>query len=235
MMVTDKYPIGLIVLMVLITNYRFNFKVMKKILFCALAAMVVGCVNVDKTTNVTVEKDKTVIENIMTRRSIRDYKPEAVDREQMAKVVECGIYAPNAMNKQTWAVRVVDAPDFINGVTEIAVKQNPKLKEQPNFKNFFRNAPTVAFIACPKESYSGEFDCGLLSENMMLSAWSMGIGSCCLGSVIPVMMSDEAKPYLERLQLPEDYKLLMAIAFGYPEGDIPTPPAREAAKAYYVE
>ncbi len=210
---------------------------MKRVLFCTLAALVVGCVNIDETTNVTVDKakDKVVVENIMTRRSIRDYKPEAVSREQMARVIECGIYAPNAMNKQTWAVRVVDAEDFINGVTEIAVTKNPKLKEQPNFKNFFRNAPTVAFIACPKESYSGEFDCGLLSENMMLSAWSMGIGSCCLGSVIPVMMSQEAKPYYERLQLPEDYKLLMAIAFGYPEGDIPAAPKRDAAKAYYVE
>ena len=210
---------------------------MKKLLFCALAAMVVGCVNIDETTNVTVEKakDKMVMENIMTRRSIRNYKPEVVDREQMAKVVECGIYAPNAMNKQTWAVRVVDAPDFINGVTEIALKQMPKIGEQPNFKNFFRNAPTVAFIACPKESYSGEFDCGLLSENMMLSAWSMGIGSCCLGSVIPVMNSDAAKPYLERLNLPEGYHLQVAIAFGYPEGEIPEAPQRDASKAYYVE
>lgn len=211
--------------------------VITKGLALCVAAMTVGCVNVNESTNVNIEqaKDKVVVENIMTRRSIRDYKPEAVSREQMAKVIECGIYAPNAMNKQTWAVRVVDAPDFINGVTEIAVKQNPKLKEQPNFKNFFRNAPTVAFIACPEESYSGEFDCGLLSENMMLSAWSMGIGSCCLGSVVPVMNSDEAKPYLEQLSLPEGYKLLMAIAFGYPEGDIPTAPERDAAKAYYVE
>jgi nitroreductase len=48
-------------------------------------------------------------------------------------------------------------------------------------------------------------------------------------------MSQEAKPYYERLQLPEDYKLLMAIAFGYPEGDIPAAPERDAAKAYYVE
>lgn len=211
--------------------------VITKGLALCVAAMTVGCVNVNESTNVNIEqtKDKVVVENIMTRRSIRDYKPEAVSREQMAKVIECGIYAPNAMNKQTWAVRVVDAPDFINGVTEIAVKQNPKLKEQPNFKNFFRNAPTVAFIACPEESYSGEFDCGLLSENMMLSAWSMGIGSCCLGSVVPVMNSEEAKPYMERLSLPEGYKLLMAIAFGYPEGDIPTAPERDAAKAYYVE
>lgn len=197
----------------------------------------VGCANINESTTVNVEKsnEKAVVETIMTRRSVRDYKDEAVDREQMAKVIECGIYAPSAMNKQTWAVRVVDDKAFLDGVTEIAVKQNPKLKEQANFRNFFRNAPTVAFIACPEESYSGEYDCGLLSENMMLSAWSMGIGSCCLGSVVPVMNSEEAKPYMERLNLPEGYKLLVAIAFGYPAGEAPVAPERDASKAYYVE
>lgn len=195
----------------------------------------VGCGNVKEGDNEAQSKEQAVIETIMTRRSVRDYKDEAVDREQMAKVIECGIYAPSAMNQQPWAVRVVDDKAFLDGVTEIAVKQNPKLKEQANFCNFFRNAPTVAFIACPKESYSGEYDCGLLSENMMLSAWSMGIGSCCLGSVVPVMNSEEAKPYLERLNLPEEYKLLVAIAFGYPAGDTPVAPERDATKAYYVE
>lgn len=195
----------------------------------------VGCGNVKEGDNEAQSKEQTVIETIMTRRSVRDYKEEAVDREQMAKVIECGIYAPSAMNQQPWAVRVVDDKAFLDGVTQIAVKQNPKLKEQANFRNFFRNAPTVAFIACPKESYSGEYDCGLLSENMMLSAWSMGIGSCCLGSVVPVMNSEEAKPYLERLNLPEEYKLLVAIAFGYPAGDTPVAPERDATKAYYVE
>lgn len=203
----------------------------------AVAMTMVGCVNVNDSTNVNIEKsnERAVVETIMTRRSVRDYKEEAVDREQMAKVIGCGIYAPSAMNLQPWAVRVVDDKAFLDGVTEIAVKQNPKLKEQAGFRNFFRNAPTVAFIACPEESYSGEYDCGLLSENMMLSAWSMGIGSCCLGSVVPVMNSEEAKPYMERLQLPEGYKLLVAIAFGYPAGEAPVAPERDASKAYYVE
>ena len=180
-------------------------------------------------------KEQAVVETIMTRRSVRDYKAEPVDREQMAKIIECGIYAPSAMNMQPWAVRVVDAPDFLEGVTAIAVEQMPQLKEQAGFRNFFRNAPTVAFVACPEESYSGEYDCGLLSENMMLAAWSMGIGSCCLGSVVPVMTSEAAKPYLERLNLPEGYKLMVGIAFGYPAGDAPEAPARDASKAYYVE
>ena len=56
-----------------------------------------------------------------------------------------------------------------------------------------------------------------------------------MGSVIPVMNSEAAKPYLERLNLPEGYHLQVAIAFGYPEGEIPEAPQRDASKAFYVE
>ena len=200
----------------------------------AVALASAGCCCSQSCDTKGVDATDAILENIMTRRSVRDYKAEPVCREQMTKVIECGIYAPSAMNMQPWAVRVVDDKEFIDGVTAIAVEQNPNLKEQPGFRNFFRNAPTVAFIACPEESYSGEYDCGLLSENMMLAAWSMGIGSCCLGSVVPVMNSEAAKPYMERLALPEGYKILVAIAFGYPAGDAPEAPARDASKAYYL-
>ena len=209
---------------------------MKKILKYAVAVVaavaMVGCCSNES----NCSTDSAVMETIMTRRSVRDYKEEPVCREAMAEILKCGIYAPSAMNMQPWAVRVVDSKEFLDGVTAIAVAQNPKLAEQPNFRNFFRNAPTVAFIACPIESYSGEFDSGLLAENMMISAWSKGIGSCCLGSVVPVMSSPEAQPYLERLQLPADYKLLVAIAFGYPADTfVPAVPERDETKAFYIE
>lgn len=45
----------------------------------------------------------------------------------------------------------------------------------------FNNAPTVVFIANDPAYDMSQMDCGLLGENMILSAWSMGIGSCCLG------------------------------------------------------
>lgn len=209
-------------------------KFVKSLAVVLVAISTVGCCS-EKQCGEVCSKEEAVYEVIMTRRSIRDYKEEPVCREQMAKILEAGIYAPSAMNMQPWAVRVVDNKEFIDGVTAIAVASNPKIAEQPGFRNLFRNAPTVAFIACPEESYSGEYDCGLLSQNMMLSAWSMGIGSCCLGSVIPVMNMEEAKPYMERLQLPEGYKLLVGIAFGYPAQDAPAAPERDASKAFYVE
>lgn len=206
----------------------------KSLAVVLVAISTVGCCS-EKQCGEVCSKEEAVYEVIMTRRSIRDYKEEPVCREQMAKILEAGIYAPSAINMQPWAVRVVDNKEFIDGVTAIAVASNPQIAEQPGFRNLFRNAPTVAFIACPEESYSGEYDCGLLSQNMMLSAWSMGIGSCCLGSVIPVMNMEEAKPYMERLQLPEGYKLLVGIAFGYPAQDAPAAPERDASKAFYVE
>ena len=175
-----------------------------------------------------------VVETIMTRRSVRQYKPQAVEREKMQTIVECGINAPNAMNKQPWEVRVVDNADYINGVTELYKKANPKAAEDPAFKNMFRNAPTVVFIGHDTKSESSPFDCGLLAENMMISAWSMGIGSCWLGSPARFMKTPEAAEYLQKLGFSEGYELLYCIGFGYPD-EAPAAKPREAAKVKFVE
>lgn len=175
-----------------------------------------------------------VVETIMTRRSIRQYKPQAVEREKMQTIVECGINAPNAMNRQAWEVRVVDNADYINGVTELYKKANPKAAEDSTFKNMFRNAPTVVFIGRDTQSESSPFDCGLLAENMMISAWSMGIGSCCLGTPAHFMRSPEAAEYLQKLGFSEGYELLYCIGFGYPD-ETPAAKPRDAAKVKFVE
>ena len=181
-----------------------------------------------------INPSDVVIENIMTRRSIRKYKPQPVNRDTMQIILNCGINAPNGMNKQSWEVRVVDNPEFINGVTELFKKANPKAAEDPSFKNMFRNAPTVAFIANDPSYNCSQIDCGLLGGNMMLSAWSMGIGSCCLGGPAAFMRSAEAAEYLKRLGFSEGYELLYCIAFGYPD-ETPAAKPRDAGKVKFVD
>lgn len=181
-----------------------------------------------------LSQSEAVVKTIMERRSIRKYKPQPVEREKMQTIVECGVNAPNAMNRQPWEVRVVDNPDFINGVTELYKKEQPKVAEDPNFKNMFRNAPTVVFIGRDVQSGSAEFDCGLLSENMMLAAQSMGIGSCCLGSPAAFMRSPAAAEYLKQLGFSEGYELLYCIAFGYPD-EAPAAKPRDLTKIKFVE
>ena len=177
-------------------------------------------------------KENAVIENMMSRRSIRKYKPQAVNRDTMIKF---GINAPNGQNKQSWEIRVVDNPEFINGITEVYKKQNPKAAEDPNFKNMFRNASTVVFIANDQSYDLSQIDCGLLGENMILSAWSMGIGSCCLGGPTRFMTSTpEAAEYLKKLDIPEGYQLLYCIAFGYPD-ETPAAKPRNAEKIKFID
>lgn len=181
-----------------------------------------------------MSQSEAVVKTIMERRSIRKYKPQPVEREKMQTIVECGVNAPNAMNRQPWEIRVVDNPDFINGVTELYKKEQPKAAEDPNFKNMFRNAPTVVFVGRDVQSGSAEFDCGLLSENMMLAAQSMGIGSCCLGSPAAFMRSPAAAEYLKKLGFSEGYELLYCIAFGYPD-EAPAAKPRDLTKIKFVE
>ena len=180
-------------------------------------------------------QSEVVMENILTRRSIRQYKPQAVNQDTMQIILNCGINAPNGQNKQSWEIRVVDNPEFINGLTEIYKKENPKVAEDPSFKNMFRNAPTVVFIAHDTGYDFSQVDCGLLGENMVLSAWSMGIGSCCLGSPTRFMTTcKEAAPYVEKLNLSEGYELLYCIAFGYPD-ETPEAKPRNEAKIQFID
>ena len=205
-------------------------------LMCAVAGCSAPAAK-DATTSETNTKDGTnaVIENILTRRSIRKYLPQAVNRDTMQIILNCGINAPNGQNKQSWEVRVVDNPDFINGLTEVYKKENPQAANEPGFKNMFRNAPTVVFVANDGAYDFSQVDCGLLGGNMMLSAWSMGIGSCCLGGPARFMTdSPAAAEYLKKLDFPEGYKLLFCIAFGYPD-ETPAAKPRNAAKVRFID
>lgn len=215
---------------------------MKNLKFMLLGASLLLCFGCStqvqkksESTSMEVNKENTVIETIMSRRSVRKYKPQAVNRNTMQIILDCGINAPNGQNKQSWEVRVVDNPDFINGITEIYKKENPAVTGDPNFKNMFRNASTVVFIANDPSYDLSQIDCGLLGENMILSAWSMGIGSCCLGGPTRFMTSTPAAAeYLKRLALPEGYQLLYCIAFGYPD-ETPVAKPRIKEKVRFIE
>lgn len=199
-------------------------------------ALLAGCCSRQGTATESNNDEKNqVVETIMTRRSIRRYKEQAVNRDTMQIILECGINAPNGQNKQSWEVRVVDSPEFINGITEEFKKENPQMAADLNFKNMFRNAPTVVFIANDPNYDLSKIDCGLLGENMILSAWSMGIGSCCLGGPVRFLnTSAAAAPYLQRLGFSEGYQLLYCIAFGYPD-ESPEAKPRNRDKVKFVD
>ncbi len=210
-------------------------KLFKTLLGILGVASLVSCTTPSQQEIKTDVRNNAVIETIMTRRSVRKYQPQAVNRDTMQIIVECGINAPNAINRQAWEIRVVDNPKVIKKLTDLYVKDNPKEAENPSFINMFRNAPTVAFIANDTTFAYSPVDCGLMAENMILSAWSMGIGSCCLGGPARFMKSNpEANKYLQEMGFSENYDLLLCIGFGYP-AETPKAKLRDAAKVKFMD
>lgn len=180
------------------------------------------------------EMNNKVIETIMTRRSVRKYLDKPVEHEKLALIAKCGINAPNALNQQPWAVRVVESKDFINGTTEVFKKEKPEqVKRDANFKNMYRNAPNIIVVATPKGR--GQVDAGLLGENMMLAAKSLGLGTCCLGSPAAFLQSSEAcKPYIAKLNLPDGYEICYVLAVGYPD-ETPQAKPRDESKIEFIK
>ena len=157
---------------------------MKKIFFGLAAALMLTACNESRLPEATANVDSAsvVTDLMMSRRSIRAYKDSAISRDTLNEILKCGIHAPNGQNLQSYEIRVIDSPALIDSITQAVVKDNPKIAERKGFKNIFVNAPCVVCIAYDTTYDLAQIDCGLLGENIILAAWSKGIGSCCLGS-----------------------------------------------------
>lgn len=175
-----------------------------------------------------------VIENIMARRSIRKYKATPVGRDTMNVILECGINAPNGQNRQSWEVRVVDSPALMDEIKEAMAQGHPDM-EPKAVKGCFRDAPVMVFIARDPSYDFSAYDCGLLAENMMLSAWSLGVGSICLGSPVRFLTDNDAcRPVLEKLGFSAGYELCLCVGFGYAD-EAPAAKPRNPEKVKFVE
>ena len=192
----------------------------------------------DKMTDVDIDIQLEVnpaISNIMARRSVRKYLDKPVEHEKLEVIVRAGINAPSGMNRQPWIIRVVEDQQLIADVNEVFKKENPdQVARDPNFKNMFRNAPNLICVCTPDDG-RGELDAGLLGENMMLAAQAMGLGTCCLGGPVRFLNTNQkCKFFLDRLDIPEGYKLNYILAIGYPD-EQPDAKPRDASKVKYIQ
>ena len=208
---------------------------MKTLLTFALATLMFASCNQPKEQNAETESSNdAVTELMMSSRSIRNYKDSLINKETPDEILKCGVNAPNDKNLQAYEIRVL-SPALIDSIKSAVVKDNPQIGEREGFKNIFVDAPCVLCIAYDTTYDMSQVDCGLLGENIILSAWSKGIGSCCLGSSARwIKDSPSAKPYLDKIGFSEGYELLYCIALGYPD-ETPEAKPRTMDKIKYME
>lgn len=143
---------------------------MKKIAPLALATlMFASCNHQTEQLSTTPSSGDPITEVIMSRRSIRSYKDSLISRDTMDEILKCGINAPNGRNLQAYEVRVL-SPALIDSISAAVLRDNPQLGEREGYKNIFVDAPHVLCIANDTNYDMSQIDCGLLGENIILSA-----------------------------------------------------------------
>lgn len=167
------------------------------------------------------------IDHILERRTIREYTEEQITGEELETLLTCAMWAPSARNMQPCHIRVVQSKKMLD---EINVDfKNLVGWDTPAYTNwdknpFYQNAPTVMFMY--SETDSG-MDGGLMAENVALAAKSMGLGTCIIGSIGALLNHENGKKWKERMDIPENYRFLIAIAVGHGNED-PAPKLRKS-------
>lgn len=186
------------------------------------------------------EQKNQVVDCIMSRRSIRAYKPEQIKDEELKTILECAINAPSARNSQPWEVRVMQNKDAIENLNKEVIadmiEKRPESKERFADENasVFFHAPTLLVVAYDTTQYWGQSDCGMLVQNVLLAAESMNIGSCAVGCCREYINSPKAADFVKSLNLPENYVVYLTVTLGYKDEN-PDAKPRDDKKVAYME
>jgi len=179
-----------------------------------------------------------IIKTIKERRSVRAYTDKQLSQEDIELILEAGRYAPTAHNEQPWHFTVVQNKTLLDEINIkakaiMAGSDNEWMQgvgSNPDFHLMY-NAPTVIFVSSKKDAMGIETDTCAAIENMLLAAESLGIGSVWVGLLWFYLALDEAPA---KLQLPDGYKPLHGVAFGYASGPKLPAPLRNPDVVTYI-
>ena len=164
-----------------------------------------------------------VFEALFTRRSIRRYSEQEVDKQIVDKIIQAGMYAPSAVNKQPWHFVV-----FNDHVTREAIMEVHKSSSMLKYTQ-------ACILVCYDEDLQhdegyGVIDCSAATQNMLLAAHALGLGACWVG-IYPRGTRMAALKSL--FQLPKKVIPFAVIAMGYPAEEKNTPDRFKPERIHY--
>ena len=158
-----------------------------------------------------------VLQNIITRRSVRKFTDISITDDILDEILTAGLYAPSAMNTQPWLLTVVRDMEKL----EMLRKAIAKALDRPDYHRFY-NAPVLVIVTVPVDYRHGIADTACVLENMFLAAHAESIGSVWINQLKDCCNDQEVRKILTSFGIPEDHVCYGCGAFGYADGDVPT-------------
>lgn len=145
------------------------------------------------------------------RRSIRSFQDKPIPEKEIEMILEAGRWTPSASHRQPWEFIVIKNKEILE-----------KISKNAFYGKFIKEAPVAIAIVGKMKTSSKWYiiDTSLVSMSMMLMAWSLGIGTCWIGTL-------NRQKVKKLLGLRENDHLLTVLPFGYIKGGIPDPKPRK--------
>jgi len=190
-----------------------------------------------------------LIDLIKKRRSIRKYQDKQISREDLEKVIEAGLYAPNAGGRQRTIIVGVRNKELTEAIGKLNIahfdrskvvgirvsEEQPSIIDDPTIKSGFYGAPTVCVIFAEKDYLNSIPDAFCCAMNMILEATDLGISSCIVTRAEETFESEFGKKLLKEWQIPENYIARCFVILGYCNGPYPAPKPRKEGRVRIVE
>ncbi len=158
------------------------------------------------------------IECLKTRRSVRSYRKDAIDRAVIEDIVDCARLAATAINVQPWQFVAVTDPATLDRMASIT-----------DHGKFIADVPCCIAVFCEKGKYYLE-DGSAATQNLLLAARAHGLGSC--------WVAGDKKPYCDEmarlLSVPESHTLVSLVAIGHAQS-VPSPAKKALREVLHWE
>ena len=147
------------------------------------------------------------MEYILSRTSVRQYTDQSISKEDIETILKAGFSAPSAHNLQPWEFIVVQNKETLEKMSQVSP-----------YGHMLAQASMGMVICINKEEETIDIEHGIMdasaaTENMLIAANHLGIGSCWIGGY---PLEDRVQAMKDLFQLPEHILPLWMISFGYP-------------------
>jgi nitroreductase len=176
------------------------------------------------------------LEAIYTRRSTRNYKPDAVEKEKLDQILKAAQQAPSGGNNQTNHFLVIENRNVLQKLTALTETAFARMDADEHTYASLRhaieaskkggyvfcyNAPLLIAVANRKDYGNNMADCACAIENMMIAANALDLGSCWINQLRWLNEDPDLVNYLQTLGMKENERVYGAVIIGYPANGLP--------------
>jgi len=162
---------------------------------------------------------KETINDILARRSVREYKAEQITEEELITVLKAGMNAPTGGNKQSPIFIAVQDKDLIARLCKL----NAEIAGAPEGFNVFYGAPTIILVLAQKDVGNPVEDGSLAIGNMLNAAFALGLGGRWINRIRETFEMPLGKEVLELAGYDGEYIGVGSCILGYPKNGFPEP------------